>query len=407
MTGMESRHVRVSARTAVAALATGGLVGLTGFAGAAATSDPHHANASTVTSTTNSQLDAVAVTPGSTDVWAVVQTIKTPPFMETYSVAHRHHNTWTRLTVKGKSGSMVELRDIAAASAKQVWVVGDTLATGADVDTPLIERSTGGSFKPVSVKGLSAGAHLSTVAASSPTNAWAMGVRDDGSASVVLHWNGRKWSVSTLKIDGSVFSATAVSVASPHNAWAVGSDASGEVIIHWNGKKWSPSETLPSVESINDIVTTGAHTWAVGDNAGPSGLTPLALVLTSSGWKTASLTDPGTALFQGVAAVGSKAYAVGRTAIQNDTGDETPVFATLSGTKGTVGAMKSIGKYSTTIDVAASTKAVLAVGYYSTGDYCTSPFHALAQQLVHNKWKLQAIPSKVAPASTSGLATCQ
>jgi hypothetical protein len=301
---------------------------------------------------------------------------------------------------------VVSLRGIAAGSAKQIWVVGETVTTATiGVDTPLVERSTGGSFKPVSIRGLAAGAHLEAVAASSATNAWAMGGTDDGSASYTLHWNGKKWKKSSLTVNGSVFAAEAVSTSSSRNAWAVGTAGTAAVIIHWNGSRWSVSETLPIGQSLTDIVTTGSHAWAVGSVSSTTGNHPLAVRLTSAGWRTIALKRSPVGLFDGVTAVGATAYAVGRTSLQNTTGAQTPVAARLSGAKGTYLAIKKKGDYSAALDVAASTKSVLAVGLYTPGAPCSTPSHPLAEQLVRNKWKLATVPARVAPAGGTG-STC-
>ena len=63
---------------------------------------------------------------------------------------------------------------------------------------------------------------LAAVAATSATNAWAVGTETGFTAhrkTVILHWNGSAWRVvATPVVDG----LSAVAVLSAHNAWAVG-----------------------------------------------------------------------------------------------------------------------------------------------------------------------------------------
>jgi hypothetical protein len=403
---MDRRRLTLTAHAtvALAVIAAGSALVLAGSGRAAVAATDRH-QAANPAPTTNSLLDGVAMAPNSSDAWVLVNTVVTAPYASRFTVAHRHNNHWRTLAVKGKPNAAVDLRGIAAASAKQVWAVGETISA-ASVDTPLLERSTGGSFKPVLVKGLASGAHLSAVAASSPTNAWVMGGSDDGSASFTLHWNGKKWAKSSLVVNGDVFTAYGLSISSPRSAWAVGDAGSTNVIIHWNGKKWSVNDTVPDGDLLNDIASSGARAWAVGTAEGTSGQIPLALRLTSSGWKPLVLEHAPAAYFAAVTAVGNTAYAVGRTTPVSPTAVQTPVYAKLHGATGEYGKIKGKGKRSTALDVAASTKAILAVGSYTPGLSCQTPTHPLAEALVRGTWKLSVIPPKVAPASKTGMGLC-
>jgi hypothetical protein len=404
---MDRRRRTLTARStlALAALAAGSTLALAGTGGAAVAAPVRHQAPSRVASGTNSVLSAVTVAPKSSDAWALVDTTVTTSSKSAFAVAHRHNNHWSKLSVKGRPNSIVDLLGIAAGSPKQVWAVGETVSS-ASVDTPLLERSNGGGFKPVTVRGLTSGAHLSDVAASSPKNAWVMGARDDDSASFTLHWNGRKWTQSPLVIDGGVFTAYGISTSSPKDVWAVGNAASSNLIIHFNGRKWSVSDILPANESLSAIAVSGAHGWAVGTGPGPNGALPLALRLASSKWKTIRLTHSPLGSFGGVSAVGGTAYAVGTTNPHTANGVEQPLFAKLHGATGAYGPMKKKGKTSGMTDVAGSTKTVVAVGIFTPGAECVTPFNPLAEVFAHNKWTLSAIPANVAPASNTGSGVC-
>jgi hypothetical protein len=387
------------------ALAAGSTLAVAGSGGSAlAATDQHHAS-SAVAPGTNSVLLGIALAPKSSDAWALVNTTKPAAVQSSFTVAHRHKNHWSRLAVASRPNSVVDLRGIAAGSTKQVWAAGETVSP-ASVDTPLLERSRGGAFKVVAVKGLTSGSHLAAVAASSPKDAWAMGIRDDDTASFTLHWNGKKWKKSPLVIAGSAFTTYGVSTVNAKDAWAVGFAASSNRIIHWNGKKWSISDTLPADESLGDIAASGAHVWAVGSGPGAHGEVPLALRLSHSRWRTVPLKHSPTGYFQAVSAVGSTAYAVGRNQPATPGTPQSPIFAKLHGTKGGYGSIKKKGKSSAIYDVAASTKAVIAVGTFTPGAQCDTPNNPLAEVYVHNAWKLAAIPASVAPASSTGEGIC-
>jgi hypothetical protein len=84
------------------------------------------------------------------------------------------------------------------------------------------------------------------VSATSPTDAWAVGLYWDQAGinhALVLHWDGTSWSqVKTpnpRSIRSSLDSVTAVS---PKNVWAVGDYQEAGVhalVLDWDGTRWS------------------------------------------------------------------------------------------------------------------------------------------------------------------------
>jgi len=99
---------------------------------------------------------------------------------------------------------------------------------------------------------------LSDVAATSATNAWAVGLyyRGDPCCTpehpLIEHWNGQAWKVvpspnpggsACCHGEGNILHAIS-SVASPSAAWAVGSFSAGSpfgnpLIEHWTGQSWT------------------------------------------------------------------------------------------------------------------------------------------------------------------------
>jgi hypothetical protein len=100
---------------------------------------------------------------------------------------------------------------------------------------------------------------LETITASSPTDAWAAGTSYSNSGTVktlMLHWNGIKWSHVTSPNPAPVNSLFGLSSVSKSSAFAVGSAASlfqasgSGLALQWNGKSWSkvklPDPMVPS-----------------------------------------------------------------------------------------------------------------------------------------------------------------
>jgi hypothetical protein len=130
---------------------------------------------------------------------------------------------------------------------------------------------------------------LSSVAAVSPTDAWAVGYTGTSAPkTLIVHWNGRKWSAVTnpKPITGGFLGVTAVSA---DNVWAAGfagsvTGTTDILVMHWNGKSWSRLPGVPTVAGgFNAIAQTGNVLLAVGGLDKP----PMLLMQrTGTAWKT-------------------------------------------------------------------------------------------------------------------------
>jgi hypothetical protein len=86
---------------------------------------------------------------------------------------------------------------------------------------------------------------LTAIAAVSSNNIWAVGNSNNGSQTLIEHWNGSRWSIVASSNPGSVGNLlNAVAVVSASNAWTVGeysstNYASLSLIENWNGSSWS------------------------------------------------------------------------------------------------------------------------------------------------------------------------
>ena len=102
------------------------------------------------------------------------------------------------------------------------------------------------------------------------------------SRTLIMHWNGRHWQIApspSVHVSNGVLNNIlfGVSADGRNDAWAVGSWGShaggygggGDhaLVLHWNGQRWSLS-TLPTVRKrslLSGVAADGGHAWAVGD----------------------------------------------------------------------------------------------------------------------------------------------
>ncbi|WIG61558.1 MAG: hypothetical protein OJF49_004306 [Ktedonobacterales bacterium] len=133
----------------------------------------------------------------------------------------------------------------------------------------------------VTSPGVGAEGNLIAVAASSATDAWAVGQyegTDSLQRTLTEHWDGTRWSFVPSPNPGQVSNILqGVAALSPTNAWAVGYQAaatpssSGPLIEHWNGSQWSvvPSANLGANQSLATLsgvaASSASDVWAVGN----------------------------------------------------------------------------------------------------------------------------------------------
>ena len=193
---------------------------------------------------------------------------------------------WTVVTPP--AGAAGTLTGSFALSDTDAWVVG---YHGAD-PVALNWNGTAWSTVPTPApSGSTPNWAFESVAASSTSDAWAVGVQSSGTKihnSLFEHWNGAAWSVVTGPNQGVLNAALDFS---PTNAWAF-ADFS---VVHWNGTAWSVvSGALPalrvSTDGPNDI-------WGVYRN-------DQVTHYNGTSWTSTTLSAPGGApVFQGVEAL--------------------------------------------------------------------------------------------------------
>jgi hypothetical protein len=147
---------------------------------------------------------------------------------------------------------------VAATSPTDAWAVGATFAGGGPY-LQLIEHWDGSKWNVVPSPPVLRPSKLVDVAAVTPTDAWAVGTVFGGGLSEPLleHWDGRSW--RRVAVPVAHVGLTGVSAASARDVWAVGSDT----VLHWGGTRWTGVAGL-GVDLTDVVAVTGRDVWVVG-----------------------------------------------------------------------------------------------------------------------------------------------
>jgi len=213
-----------------------------------------------------------------------------------------------------------QLNAVAATSASNAWAVG--YSTG----ETLTEHWNGKAWKFVNSLNLGASGDLYGVAPLSAADAWAVGYLPgpSGSASLIARWNGKTWKRVKSPNPGTGGSILqGVAATSAKNAWAVGeTSAEKTLILRWNGTAWkqvpSPSPG-PNGDFLYGVTATSATSaWAVGVAHSPTATSTLILHWNGKAWKRVASPSPGaqgSTLYGVSASSPTNAWAVGYTAV--------------------------------------------------------------------------------------------
>jgi hypothetical protein len=170
------------------------------------------------------------------------------------------------------------LRSVAARASDDVWAVGSGAGCLAQSGQcpPLAMHWDGSAWMTVTTPAPSDDVSLNAVAALSSTDAWAVGsyVDADGvTLTLILHWDGAAWSqVDSPNPDSDWNWLSGVAATSATNAWAVGVAGNRALLLRWDGQNWNPQD-LPDLgrgySSLEDVAATSeSDVWAVGTYKG-------------------------------------------------------------------------------------------------------------------------------------------
>lgn len=159
---------------------------------------------------------------------------------------------------------------------------------------------------------------LESVSATSPTDAWSVGYRDDGAEALTLHWDGQSWSPVPNSVSAKLLGVSALS---PTDAWAVGAFSAPRshtvqtLVLHWDGSTWTRVPSPNSTARINQLEGVSAvsanDVWAVGDFGNPGHPAFQALTLHWNGSSWSRVPAPGEELHAVAGVSPTSAWAVG------------------------------------------------------------------------------------------------
>jgi len=225
-------------------------------------------------------------TVSATDAWAVGSQCPTSSCATDRTlVMHWNGAKWSRVPSPNPGGATwAVLNGISMVSATDGWAAGEFCKTGTGcpssfqpIPRTLLMHWNGSRWSIVSSKGAEFDGLFAGVSAVSAGDAWAVGYRcaagcAGGSPTIhtlIVHWNGRAWSHVSSPAPAGDSSLASVDASSTSDAWAVGSGP-GTLALRWNGHKWttvkSPSPRAPGGFSFLSGMTVlpNGSAWAVG-----------------------------------------------------------------------------------------------------------------------------------------------
>jgi hypothetical protein len=245
-------------------------------------------------------------------------------------IEHFNGSEWTQVaSPQVGAADDDDLNGVAVTSKSNAWAVGSY--SNGTAEQTLVLRWTGSSWAHVSSPnpaGAGADDVLNAVAATTTSNAWAVGRFRNGGVDEALieRWNGTAWKVVPSPTPGTSSVLYAVAATSGSNAWAAGTFFTGAafqtLILRWNGSTWKKvASPNPGGASNNHFlrgvsVTSGSNAWAVGDYHDGTSYRTLIERWNGTVWKRVPSPNPGGAstdnILYGVAATSSSnAIAVG------------------------------------------------------------------------------------------------
>ena len=223
----------------------------------------------------SNQLTAVAALSPS-DVWAVGGETNLDGTAQGL-IEHWDGTHWQVVASSNPGSERTSFAGIAAISATDVWVVGQTSAQNGGLQA-LMEHWDGTRWHLVSGP---ASSWLAGIAAVSATDVWAVGLQTGPLQPLIEHWNGVRWQpVPAPGRDSSLHGILqGVTARSATDVWAVGQffnagrHALQPLIVHWDGTHWQVEPGLAADVSggLRGIATSAAGLWAVGQASQANG----------------------------------------------------------------------------------------------------------------------------------------
>jgi hypothetical protein len=196
-------------------------------------------------------------------------------------VEHWDGTAWTQVAIpEPADGYSNGLVSVSANAANDIWAVGTYVANARNETYSLHYDGVAWSVVPMPKAPqttLFPTYTLTSVAAVSATDAWAVGQVSSGAPTDTLieHWNGTAWSVVTSPTPGRYPVVRSVAARSATDIWAVGDIATTDstpqyrtFTLHWNGASWSRVASPPTnaYSELYGVAAGSGHVWAVGND---------------------------------------------------------------------------------------------------------------------------------------------
>jgi hypothetical protein len=179
------------------------------------------------------------------------------------------------LAAKPAEASMFHATGASASGRSDVWESGTELfgkpGTASERYIPTVAHFDGTGWSVISGHGLAAEGFLGGITAVAPNNVWAVGSGPTHADGLIEHWDGTRWSASSLPPQSGTGRTDLFGVAGvpgTNNAWTVGSNRSYYPLT-WlsNGSRWvtRPQPTGLGHGTLNAVAARSANdAWAVG-----------------------------------------------------------------------------------------------------------------------------------------------
>jgi len=221
------------------------------------------------------------------------------------------------------------LNSVAAVDGGDAWAVGHWYDNTYASYRTLVQRWNGAGWKVASSPNVGSGYNdLNGVAATGPTDAWAVGYSRatpySSARTLILHWNGASWAVIPSPNPGPTENVLyGVAAWTAADAWAVGwyydaQRVGHPLVLHWDGARWSavaapaPSTYYSLLQAVS--VAGPDDVWAGGYAYLNGRYSTLLMHWNGAAWTVAASPNVGTRAnrIRGVAAVAfDDAWAVG------------------------------------------------------------------------------------------------
>ena len=331
-------------------------------------------------------------------------------------IEHWNGTAWCTVATPDPGGSSEEnqLQGVAAVSSSSAWAVG-SYGTSTRSQT-LIVHWNGTAWSQQSSPnpaGFSSGSQLSGVAATSPSNAWAVGASSHSftdSRTLIAHWDGIAWTQVPSPNPGGAGSSSqnvlySVTATSSSNAWAVGLYSNGTgskaLVLHWNGTAWTQQASLNQAELFSVAATSPANAWTAGSLGGGPAFKTLIEHWNGTAWSQQASPNPAGFAFgsqlSGVAATSSSsAWVVGESVKDVAPDVSQTLIARWNGTDwAQVSSPNPGGTGSGSANFLFSVTATSSSNAWAVGAYATSPTandHTLVAHWNGTAWKQQPSP---------------